>query len=361
MKRKLRSGPKKVLITIIFLAFIFLFTLFIYHNGIKRVNDNNTIIKFEVAEGETYTSIAAKLKQKNLIKSDFWYKVYVKLNNPTGLQAGTYDLRQNMDVSALIKKLSEGTINSGEYINITFQEGINMRKFIKIVTKNTNITEEEILSKLADNDYLDKLIHNYWFIDESIKNNELYYSLEGYLYPDTYSVKKDGNLEDLIETMLNNLERKLKPYSEKIKNNKYSFHQILTLASIIELEAANSDDRNGVAGVFYNRINNGWSLGSDVTTYYGAKVEMSERDLYVNEINTYNAYNTRHAKMAGKLPVGPICNPSIESIEAALNPTQHNYYYFVADKNKKTYFMVTDSEHIRKVQELKKAGLWYEY
>lgn len=361
MKRALKKGIKRLIILLSFLIVVFLFLLLLYHNGISKVNNDKTIIKFEVSEGSTYNSIAKELKTNNLIKSEFWYKLYIKIHKPSGLQAGTYSLSSNMDVKTLVQKLSEGTIDSGDYINITFKEGINMRNFIKLVVKNTNITEEEILAKLSDNDYLDTLINKYWFIDNSIKNTNIYYSLEGYLYPDTYQVKKDGKLEDLITVMLNNLEKKIEPYKDKINNNKYSFHEILTLASIIELEAANSDDRNGVAGVFYNRLNSGWSLGSDVTTYYGAKVNMSERDLYMDEINAYNAYNTRNVKMAGKLPVGPICNPSIESIEATINPTSHNYYYFVADKNKKTYFMRTENEHINKVKELKKAGLWYEY
>ena len=97
------------------------------------------------------------------------------------------------------------------------------------------------------------------------------------------------------------------------------------------------------------------------TTYYGIKVDVSERDLYQSEIETFNDYNTRHAKMAGKLPIGPICIPSIDSIKAAISPTSHNYYYFVADKNKKTYFFKTYNEHINKINELKRNGLWYEY
>lgn len=361
MKRKLKKGPKIIIILLSFFIFVFFFLICLYHSGISKVNNDQTIIKFEVKEGSTYNSIANELKTNNLVKSEFWYKIYIKINKPTGLQAGTYNLSSNMNVKELVTKLSKGTIDSKDYLNITFKEGINMRDFIKLVTLNTDITKDTILAKLADNTYLDTLINKYWFIDNSIKNNELYYSLEGYLYPDTYQVKKDGKIEDLINMMLNNLENKLEPYKDKIKNSKYSFHQILTLASIIELEASNSNDRNGVAGVFYNRLNSGWSLGSDVTTYYGAKINMSERDLYIDEINAYNAYNTRNAKMAGKLPVGPICNPSIESIEATINPTNHNYYYFVADKNKKTYFMKTENEHISKVQELKRLGLWYEY
>jgi UPF0755 protein len=86
-----------------------------------------------------------------------------------------------------------------------------------------------------------------------------------------------------------------------------------------------------------------------------------ERDLYQSEIDDYNDYNTRNPYMAGKLPVGPICNPGIQSIKAVIEPTNHNYYYFVADKNKKTYFSKTDYEHNAKISELKSAGLWYQY
>lgn len=90
-------------------------------------------------------------------------------------------------------------------------------------------------------------------------------------------------------------------------------------------------------------------------------MDFSERDLYWSEINDVNAYNTRPAAMAGKLPVGPICSPSRDSIEAVLKPESHDYYYFVADKTGKTYFMKTGQEHEAKVNELKASGLWYEY
>ena len=136
---------------------------------------------------------------------------------------------------------------------------------------------------------------------------------------------------------------------------------MLTLASIVELEGTKNSDRAGIAGVFYNRLSSGWSLGSDVTTYYAAKIDMHERDLYLSELNDYNAYNTRHSMMAGRLPVGPICIPGLDSISATSNPTNHDYYYFVADKNKKTYFSKTDAEHNSLVASLKEQNLWYEY
>ena len=103
------------------------------------------------------------------------------------------------------------------------------------------------------------------------------------------------------------------------------------------------------------------SIGSDVTTYYAARVDMGSRDLYLSEINTYNPYNTRGPEMLGKLPIGPISNVSEQSIKAALYPAKGSYLYFVADKNGKIYFSNTNEEHDKTINSLKKDGLWYEY
>lgn len=355
MKRRIKKKP------IIILVLILLIPIIIYNYSLSSVSNKNEEVIFEVQEGSTYSSLGKSLKEKNLIKSELSYKIYIKLNKPNNLQAGEFNLNKNMNVKKIIETLSKGSTTSKDNINITFKEGINMRSIVKQIVNNTDITEEEIYNKLKDENYLNELIDKYWFINEEIKNKKIYYSLEGYLFPDTYEVNSKGSIEDIFNVMLNNMERKLEPYKEDILKSKYSIHNILTLASIIEMEAANSDDRVGVAGVFYNRLNSGWSLGSDVTTYYGIKVDVSERDLYQTEIDTYNDYNTRHSKMAGKLPISPICIPSIESIKAAINPTKHNYYYFVADKNKKTYFFKNYNEHVSKISELKRNGLWYEY
>jgi UPF0755 protein len=160
--------------------------------------------------------------------------------------------------------------------------------------------------------------------------------------------------------MLNETDKVLSEYKTVTKND-YTIHEILTMASIVELEGSNSNDRAGVAGVFFNRLEGGWSLGSDVTTYYAARVEMSERDLWQYEIEEVNHYNTRPAAMAGKLPVGPICSPSKDSISATMKPTKHDYYFFVADKNGKTYFTKTNAEHNATIADLKNQGLWYVY
>ena len=358
-KRRIKIIPVLIfsIFFIVILTVVSFFIIFkIYTSPVSKTSSE---VAFTVDSNETFLSLSDNLKKEGLIKSEVFYKLYIKLNTPTKLERGIYKLNKNMGVKEIVKVLDSGT-NSTDDIKITFKEGINMRGVIKLICKNTNIKEEDILSKLKDNNYLDTLITKYWFLNSDIKNANIYYSLEGYLYPDTYEFKKDATIEDIFDIMLSNTEKKLEKYKTNLTNNKFTTHQLLTWASIVELESV-GNDQAGVAGVFYNRINNNITLGSDVTTYYGIKVDMNERDLYKDEINTANAYNTRSSSMAGKLPIGPICNPSIKSIEAVINPTKSDYFYFVADKNKKTYFSKNYNEHLKTIQKLKSEGLWYEY
>lgn len=360
MRRLNKLG--KAVVSLLVILLVLIISIFVYNFNIGKVNNNDDIIVFEVANGSTYLSLASNLKEKKLIKSEFFYKLYIKLNNPKELKVGRYELSQNMGVKQIVNVLTGGSSYNPNTIKLTFKEGINMIKIVSLITENTNNTEEDIYSLLKNEEYLNELINEYWFITEDIKNQDIYYSLEGYLFPNTYEfMNKDVDVKEIFKKMLDNMELQLEPYKTEIENSKYNIHELLTLASIIELEAANTSDRAKVAGVFYNRLENKWSLGSDVTTYYAVGIDMNERDLYQSELNDYNAYNTRSSKMAGKLPVGPICIPSIESIKAVIEPENHNYFYFVADKNKKTYFSTNASEHDKIVSKLKDEGLWFEY
>jgi UPF0755 protein len=275
------------------------------------------------------------------------------------LQAGTYELDRGMSFQEIMEKINNGEALENS-IDVTFIEGKRLVNYVKVISDNFPYTEEEILTKLSDKVYLQELIEDYCFLTDDILNDNLYYALEGYLYPDTYRFNKESTIDTIVRKMLNETDKVLSEYKTVTKND-YTIHEILTMASIVELEGSNSNDRAGVAGVFFNRLEGGWSLGSDVTTYYAARVEMSERDLWQYEIEEVNHYNTRPAAMAGKLPVGPICSPSKESIKATVNPTKHEYYFFVADKNGKTHFTKTNAEHNAKIAELKNNGLWYVY
>ena len=360
---------KKKFIIVIIVIFLFFIALgiggvFYYTNGLKPVSMAKQTVKdvlFEVSPGTSSKTIVENLAKEGLIRSKYVGFIYLKLNKDVAPKAGKYYLNKGMSFEEIIKKISDKSDVDEDSINVTFIEGKRITDYVKVINTNFGYSEEEIIATLADKEYLQELIDKYWFLTDEILNDKLYYALEGYLYPDTYAFKKDASIKDIIEKMLEGMNKKVVGYKDIATQSKYTFHQILTIASIVELEGANSDDRLGVSGVFYNRLENGMSLGSDVTTYYGARINMADRDLYQWEIEQVNDYNTRPAQMAGKLPVGPICSPSIQSIVAAIEPEEHDYFYFVADKNGKTYFSYTYSEHQQVINRLKQDGLWYVY
>ena len=359
MKKKLAF----LLSIILCVVALFILVCCIFYNlNLKAVSKKSTEVDFMVESGSTYYSIIFKLKKHDLIRNELCFKLYVKFNNVSNIEAGTYKLNKNMSVSEIIDVFSSGNTYNPDAVVITFKEGKHMRSIANTISQYTNNNENDVYNLLKDTEYLKSLINKYWFINDEILNNNIYYSLEGYLYPNTYEFKnKDVSVKDIFKTMLDEMDKKLTKYKTDILSSNNTIHGILTLASVVELEGANSDDRAGIAGVFYNRLKSNQPLGSDVTTYYASKVEFSDRDLYQYEINDANNYNTRSSYLAGKLPIGPICNPSIKSVEAVLYPEKHDYYYFVADVNGKTYFSKTYNEHLSTRNDLIEAGLWYMY
>lgn len=320
--------------------------------------NNDEIIRFEVVQNDTFYSIGQKLLDKDLIKSDFVYKIYIKLNNPNNLQVGIYSLNKTMGLKEIIDILNGGSTYNPYITNITIKEGNNIRKIASIIDEKTDNSYDDVLNKLSDNAYISSLIEKYWFLTDDILNSKIYYSLEGYLFPETYQISSKNTVEEIFKVLLDQTDAILSKYKNDIENSSYSIHQIMTLASIIELEAGNADDRAGVAGVFYNRLNSKWSLGSDVTTYYGSKIDNFSYSLTNKELNDCtNGYNTRCLTKVG-LPVGPISNPGEESIKATINPTSHNYYYFVADCKGKTYLNTNSAGHKAIIDKLKAAGNW---
>lgn len=315
---------------------------------------SNAKVEVVIKQGMSTSQIASLLKKKYLIKDEFFFKVYMKLNRRDSIKASTYYLSKNMNLDNIVSLLEKGASNTD--ISITFKEGKTIKDYAKVLSETTNISEDEFLTKMKDKTYLTSLIKSYWFLTDAILDSNIYYGLEGYLAPDTYNFKdKDVTVEEVIKTLLDQEEKNLSPYKDTL--SKMNVHEVLTLASISELEGLKYTDRKLIVGVFQNRLGKGMNLGSDVTTYYAFNQAM-DKDLTSEMFNTYNPYNTRSSEMAGKLPVGPICNPSIESIMASINPTKSDYYYFVADKNGNVYYTKTSSEHSAKVKELKEKGDW---
>ena len=351
-----------VIFSIIIIAIIS--TIIWYFTSLKAPKvelseENSTVI--EIKAGTSTAEILEQLKQQNLIKNELVAKIYIKLNKVKNLQAGKYEFTSSQDLKSVLSKIANGEIMD-ETVKITFLEGKNMRYIAQTIAKNTNNKANDVYKLLEDKNYITSLIDKYWFLTKDVQNESIYYPLEGYLYPDTYTFdNKDVKVSTIFETMLDQMSKVLAKYKIEMEEKKLTVHQVLTIASIVELEGNNKENREKIASVIYNRLSSNMSLGSDVTTYYAIKVDMGDRDLYAKEINTYNAYNTRGPNMNGKLPVGPIACVSEESIEAAINPVKEKYLYFVADKNGEIYFSLNYEEHQNMITILKKRGLWYEY
>ena len=342
-----------------FLCFLVLVLIVLLYL-LSPISSEDEKVTFVVTEGESLTEIATNLREKGLIKSRKFFLGYLVLKNSREIYAAKYDLNKNMKLSQIVKTLKSGGTNASE-ITITFKEGLNMRQITDLITKETDNSYDDVMSLLNSDTYLNELINKYSFITKDIKNKSLYYPLEGYLFPDTYNFNsKSVSVKEIFNTMIDNFGKHIKKYESNIKKSGYSMHQIITMASIVELEGIDKTSRKDIAGVFYNRLKNGMTLGSDVTSYYGVKKDMTS-DITQSELDDDNPYNTRLSTMAGKLPVGPICNPSIVSIEASLKPSKHDYLYFVADKNGKIYLTKSYETHNRVIEDLKNKGLWFEW
>jgi len=340
---------------VLFFAVIVTGGLIYYSNSLKGTG-NKEKIEFDIDKNVTFSTLGKSLQENNLIKSELTYKIYIKLSKQETLKAGTYELDGTMGVKQIVEILKQGNSYNPNIVTVTFKEGLNMRGIATVISENTDNTYESVLEQIKDETYLNELINNYWFITEDIKNKELYYSLEGYLFPDTYQIDKTWNVKEILKTMLDRMEKELNNYKDSIQNSKYSIHQILTLASIIEKEGKTKDFKE-ISSVFHNRLKIGMRLESCATTFYGMGLDFNEVGIATNEMTSNNnPYNTYKIST---LPIGPISSPGKDAIEATINPENSNNYYFLSDNEGVSYFFEEYWQHQQKQRELINQGKWY--
>lgn len=355
VKRKVKPlGILIILLLVVSVLLISMWGIYVYL-GSPVDKNNNEELEIEIKSGTSSNSIGSLLKDKDLIRSDFYFKLYLKLHNINDLKATTYKLKKNMSTKEIISILQKGNSYNPDAIKITFKEGLWIIDYAKVISDNTSNSYDEVIAKFKDKEYTKTLINKYWFLTDEILNEKIYYPLEGYLAPDTYYFdNKDVDVEVIITKLLDETGNKLSAYKDQLKDN---VHYYMTMASILELEGTNTDNRKNINSVFVNRLNKKMNLGSDVTTYYGLQTSM-DKDLNTEQFASVNGYNTRSTTMMGKMPVGPICNFSKSSLEASVNPTSTDYFYFVADKYGNIYFTRNLTEHNKKVAEIKAKGDW---
>lgn len=309
--------------------------------------DSTETIEVEIPYGSGVSAIAAILEENNIIKDATIFKYYVKFNNESGFQAGTYELTPAMTFDEIIASLKTGRVYQEAKFTLTIPEGLQLKEIAAVIAENTDYKEEDILAKLNDKEYIEKLMGMFpTLLTDEIFGEHVKYPLEGYLFPATYSfVEEQPSLEAIIEAAIAKTEQVLMNYVTDIEDKGMTFHEVLTMASLIEEEAPSEEDRKLISSVFYNRLKEGMMLQTDPTVIYAFGEHKSK--LYFKDYEIDDPYNTY--KIYG-LPPGPIANSGQVSIEAALYPATTNYYYFLATDGK-IYYSETFEEHNEKYKQ----------
>lgn len=329
----------KIITVLIIVICILFFALFTDYIGLFK---SGTDVTLDIPNGSNVIEIAQMLKDNSVLRHPKIFTVYSVINDAK-FQAGkhTFDKKS---YGKIFKELS--SVTPTESVVVTIPEGYEQREIASLL-EEAGVCKAEDFNKSA----VAKNFQSYWFLQDLPERE---YQLEGYLFPDTYEFSLNDNPASIIKKMLDNFDSKI---TEEIKSATEStgltFDQLITLASIIEREAATDKDFKLVSGIFHNRLNyigegDGF-LRSCATVQYILKERKNVLSISDTEIDSpYNTY-----KYAG-LPVGPVASPGIDTIVAASFPEKTEYIYFASDANGKLYYAKTYSEH---QNNMRKAGL----
>ncbi|KAA0563792.1 endolytic transglycosylase MltG [Bacillus sp. CH30_1T] len=316
------------------------------NSALKPVDPDNTKpVKVEIPIGSGVTSIGNILEEEGIVKNSTVFKYYVKFNNESGFQAGSYDLTPSMTLNEIVNSLKTGKVMRKAEFKITIPEGLQLDQIAELIADKSPYKKEEIVNKLNDKKWLEQLKQEYpALITDEIFKKEIKRPLEGYLYPATYPFyEKKPSLEAILTKMIAQTNEVLAQNEGAMSDREYTAHELLTLSSLIEEEATEKADRGKISSVFYNRIEEGMPLQTDPTVLY-ALGKHKKRTVY-KDLEVDSPYNTYKVK---GLPPGPIANAGVSSIEAALEPEETEYYYFLASANGSVYYSETLEEHNEK-------------
>lgn len=256
-KRRRRTSRRITLIILSVLLTIFLVASAVVYvflkNALEPVDEAATkSVKVEVPLGAGTSTIASLLKEKDLIANETIFRYYVRYKNESSFQAGTYTLSQAMSPDEIINELKTGTVMKAADVKITLPEGITMDRQIALIAKATNFKEETVRKELTDATFIDSMIEKYPMLTDEVKKDGVLYALEGYLFPATYEFDKGKSIDQIVETMLDETEKVYDENADAIQKSGMTFHEVLSLGSMVEREAATPDDRREIAGVFKN-------------------------------------------------------------------------------------------------------------
>lgn len=319
---------------------------------------NPTKVTIHIPADPTMDDVANTLYHSNVIKQPGFFKLYAKFtSSEEDFRQGDFEIETDKDYEAIINFL-QSNVNRTDIVKVQITEGMNLLEIANTLHEKEVISDIQEFLDLCNSDYFDS---DFTFLKDITNASDRYYKLEGYLFPDTYDFYVGEAPKSVISKFLNNYDNKIVLHKEKYFGNSkkstlaeeaaetgYSMDEILTIASIIQAEAASRDDMYVISSILHNRLKYGAEYGvsklnCDCTVYYPYR---KQADVPESIRSTFNStYDTNDFD---GLPAGPICNPGSEAIKAAINPSETEYLYFCHDKaeNGSTpYYSVTNEEH----------------
>ncbi|MEC0182899.1 endolytic transglycosylase MltG [Paenibacillus peoriae] len=315
-------------------------------SAIQPVQPKTQPVAFTVVKGTGTSAIADTLEQKGLIRNALVFKAYVKFKQQgNALQAGNYEAQPGITFDQLIAKLSVGDVVKEEMIRFTIPEGYTIRQMADKLQKEGLADRAQFLQLANEPSAFDVSL-----VRDIPKQAGLRYALEGYLFPETYELKKGSTTKDIVQAMLEQTQKRLDTLPDldaKLKQRGETLHQLLSVASLVEREVVVDDERPLVAGVIYNRLKQDKKLEIDATVQY--MLDKQKERLYFKDLAVDSPYNTY---LHPGLPPGPIASPSLKSVVAALQPAATDYLFYVTKKDgtHEHLFAATYKEHLHNIQ-----------
>ncbi len=323
---------KNKILGLIILILVVVFSWFYYQIYFPQESFCQEEIVFIIPRGESFSEIGNNLEKKGIIENSFYFKIYAVLSGTfRQFQAGNYVFCSNDSIKKITETMRRGDVTQER---ITVIEGWNIKDIGEYFEKLNIIGKKDFLKKANSSEFN----HLFSFLEEKPKES----GLEGYLFPDTYFVPYGVDVDLIIELMLNNFNNKVKSdLKNEIKEQEKSFFEIIKLASLIEKEVREYEDKRLVSGIIQKRLEIGMPLQIDATiSYITGKRTVA---VSIAETRIDSPYNTYKYK---GLPIAPICNPGVESIKAALFPKESDYLYYLSKPNGETVFSRTHQEHV---------------
>lgn len=333
---------KKHTVYALYIVLVIVFLIAYYINSSIPAGSSNKSVNVVIPANTTALGIAKILKENKVIKNEYFFMLYLKINGKgNNFKAGKYQLKQDMPYKDIVDILTKGS-NISEYVKLTIPEGY---------------TVAQIADKLSQmgwsrNEFLKECkvgIFDYAFLKDIPSNRP--YRLEGYLFPDTYFIKKQTSEHQVIDMMLKRFDDVVVKYYNA-QNKRIPLDEVVIVASMIEKEARIDIDRPLIASVIYNRLNKGMKLQVDATVLYALGIQKDR--LTLKDLEFKSPYNTYYVK---GLPIGPISNPGYKSIQAALNPAKTGYYYYVARGDGSHVFSRSYDQHLNAIKAIEKGSV----